>query len=203
MIRTLIVAAAAAFISVAALAAPADSGRGEIIFVQAPVPKSIPTQTSSTQITTTAPVSSDTTISVGTLAGQILTWLAAAFSVPIGGLLSAWLYRLFTLAGVQATTVMKDQLQAIIVNGLNAAAVNSAERLKGQGSVAIKSAIIADTVKYTQEHASETIKALGLDPQSGRAVEAIKARIETAINDPSSPTPSAVTPDSTMKRNVI
>src|ERR1700731_3322155 len=46
-------------------------------------------------VQTTGPVTADTTISVGTLAGQVLTWAAAAFSVPIGSLLTVWLVRLF------------------------------------------------------------------------------------------------------------
>lgn len=184
------VVCAVAVVSVSYAQAPA---------VPAPAVQSIPTAVPSTQITTTAPVSSDTTISVGTLAGQVLTWIAAAFSVPIGGLIVFWLQRLFVLTGVQVTGAMREQLQKVVVNGLNAAAANNAERLKGQGQIAIKSAIVADAVKYTQDHAGETIKALGLDPQSGAAVEAIKARIETAIVDPAAPTPAAITPATQMK----
>jgi hypothetical protein len=135
-----------------------------------------------------------TTVSLGSYAGEVLTWLAAAFSVPIGALLVGWLLKAMRLAGVQVNGAMKEQLQATIVNGLNAAAASNAERLRGQGPLAIKSAIVADTVKYAQTHAAETIKALGLDPQSGEAVAAIKARIETAIVDPATPTPAVITP---------
>ena len=163
----------------------------------------VPTQTPSTQITTTAPVTSDTTISIGTIAGQVLTWLAAAFALPIGTVLTVWLYRLMSLAGVQITEAMRTQLQGVIVNGMNASAANVTERLKGQGPVAIKSAIIADTIKYTQVHGAETIQALGLDPKSGAAVEAIKARIETAIVDPMIPTPAVITPTAVQKINGI
>lgn len=157
-------------------------------------PQPVPTQTPSTTIVTTAPVSSDTTISVGTLAGQVLTWLAAAFSVPVGSIAVVWLLRLMKLAGVQVTGAMKEQLQATIVNGLNAAAASTTERMRGQSQIAIKNAIVADAIRYTQDHAAETIKALGLDPQSGEAVQAIKARIETAIVDPTVPTPPVLAP---------
>lgn len=152
------------------------------------------TQIPGTQITTTAPVTSDTTISIGTLAGQVLTWIAAAFSVPIGGYAMSWMAKGAKLAGVELTAGLRAQLQSTIVNGLNAAAAATAERTRGQGTIAIKSAIVADAVKYTQAHAAETIKALGLDPHSGEAVEAIKARIETAIADPATPTPAAISP---------
>jgi esterase/lipase len=113
----------------------------------------------------------------------------AAFGVPIGGLLTAWLYRLFNLAGIQAADGLRTKLQEIIVNGLNAGAKNVAEQSEGKGQVEIKNAVVAQAVTYAQDHAADTLKQLGLDPQSGAAVEAIKARIETAINDPASPTP--------------
>jgi len=140
-------------------------------------------------VSTTGPVESKTTISVGTLAGEVLQWLAAAFSVPIGGLLTAWLYRLFKLAGVNVADGLRTKLQEIIINGLNAGAKNTADQMQGRGQVEIKNAVVAQAVVYAQAHAAETLKQLGLDPQSGAAVEAIKARIETAINDPSAPTP--------------
>jgi hypothetical protein len=165
----------------------------------APVVQTVPTQAPQTQITTTAPVSSETTISVGTLGGQVLTWLAAAFSVPVGALLVKYLLKLGQLSGVQVTDAMKAQLQATIVNGLNASAASNAERLKGRGQLEVKNAIVADAVKYAQAHGAETIKALGLDPQSGEAVQAIKARIETAIADPGTPTPIVITPASQAK----
>jgi hypothetical protein len=143
-------------------------------------------------VTTTGPVSSETTISVGSLAGEVLQWLAAAFGVPIGGLLTAWLYRLFKLAGVQVSDGLRSKLQEIIVNGLNAGAKVEAANMQGKDQIAIKNAVVQQAVVYAQAHGADTIKALGLDPQSGAAVEAIKARIETAIADPTVPTPAVL-----------
>jgi hypothetical protein len=150
-------------------------------------------------IATTGPVQSETTISVGTLAGQVLQWLAAAFGVPIGGLLAAWLYRLFKLAGVQVADGLRSKLQEIIVNGINAGAKNATEQMQGKDQITIKNAVVQQAIAYTQAHGAETIKALGLDPQSGTTVEAIKARIETAINDPMTPTPAILDPINTPK----
>lgn len=144
---------------------------------------------------TTVPVAVPVTVSAGTWAGDVLTWLAAAFAVPVGAVLTAALWKLFQLLGVQVTDQMKSQLQSVIVNGLNQGAANISGKLRGAGQVEIKNAIVADAVQYTQEYAAETIKALGLDPQSGAAVDAIKARIETALNDPATPTPAVITPD--------
>lgn len=157
-------------------------------------PGTIPVTPPVTQntVTTTGPVSSDTTISVGTLAGQVLTWLAAAFSIPIGGLLSAWLLRLFKLAGVQVTQQMSDQLDRTLVNGLNDAATRGAAAAAGKGAVQVKSDIVAGAIAYAQAHRAETIQALGLDPQSGAAVEALRARIATLVADPAQPTPAVL-----------
>lgn len=145
-------------------------------------------------ITTTAPVSSNTTISVGTLAGEVLTWAATAFGSVLATVFAAWGVRLFKLAGVQMTDAMRDRLQQIILNGLNAAAKDEAANLAGKDQVAVKNSVVAGAVAYTQAHGAETIKALGLDPKSGDAVEAIKARIETAIADPNTPTPAVLDP---------
>ena len=181
--------------SVTATQAPVSSFQER--FAQAPAPAPIPapiaappaSPATQNTITTTAPVSSSTTISVGTLAGQVLTWAATAFGSLLATVFAAWGVRLFKLAGVQMTDAMRDRLQEIILNGLNAAAKQETQTLAGKGQVEIKNAVVAKAVAYTQDHGADTIKALGLDPQSGEAVEAIKARIETAIADPTVPTP--------------
>lgn len=154
----------------------------------------IPALAQTNTITTTAPVTSETTISVGTLAGQVLTWIAAVFSVPLGTLAAAWLYRLFALAGVQTTEVMRQRLQEMIVNGLNVGARKAENELRGRGQIEIKNKAVAETVQYVQKHGADTLKYLGVDPASNKAVEAIKARIETAIADAATPTPAVLTP---------
>lgn len=153
-----------------------------------------PAPTTQNTVTTSGPVSSTTTIETGTIAGQVLTWVAAAFATAVGSVLTVWLIRLMKLAGVQGADLLRDKLQEVIINGLNAAAAAGAKELQGKDPITIKNAIVADAVAYTQDHAAETIKALGLDPNSGAAVEAIKARIETAITDPTVPTPPVLSP---------
>ncbi len=66
--------------------------------------------------------------------------------------------------------------------------------------ISVQNQVIQDAVAYTQTHAAETIKALGLDPESGQAVQAIRARIATAIVDPSTPTNPVITPAATASR---
>lgn len=157
-------------------------------------PSGRPATATQNTITTTAPVSSETTISVGTLAGQLLNWVMLAFSGPIGGMVVWILVRLLKQLGINATDALRARLQEIVVNGLNAGARAVEQDVAGRGRVEIKNAVLANAVAYTQAHGADTIKALGLDPESGAAVEAIKARIETAIADPASPTPALLDP---------
>ena len=145
-------------------------------------------------VTTTGPVNSNTTISVGTLAGEVLTWAAAAFGSVLATVFTAWGVRLFKLAGVQISDAARDRLQQIILNGLNSAAKEEAQNLAGKAPVEIHNDVVAKAVAYTQAHGADAIKTLGLDPKNGAAVEAIKARIETAIADPTVPTPAILDP---------
>jgi hypothetical protein len=140
-------------------------------------------------IATTGPVTSTTTISVGDLAGQVLTWAATAFGSILATVFAAWGIRLFKMAGVQISDAARDRLQAVLLNGLNNAALNVSRDLAGKGQVEVKDAVVAQAVAYTQAHAADTIKQLGLDPNNGATVEALKARIATMVADPSIPTP--------------
>lgn len=148
---------------------------------------SVPTQTTGTTITTTAPVSNDTTISVGTIAGQVLTWVLAAFAVPIGGFIVQLLYKLAAKAGVTLDDARRERLQEIVENGLHLAAASVSKDLNGKIPLAVKSQVLAQVVAYTQMHGADTLKALGLEPQGILAVDAIKARTEKALADPTVP----------------
>ncbi len=145
-------------------------------------------------VTTSGPVSSQTTISLGTLAGQVLTWAAAAFGSVAATVFTAWGVRLFKLAGVQMTDAARERLQAIILNGLNAGAEQVSHDVAGKGQVEIKDAIVASAVQYAQAHGADTIRQLGLDPKSGAAVEVLKARVATLVADPAVATPAVLDP---------
>jgi hypothetical protein len=154
----------------------------------AAVPLADPPATQNT-IATTGPVTSTTTISVGDLAGQVLTWAAAAFGSLAAAVFTAWGVRLFKLAGVEISDAARARLQEIVLNGLSNAAVNVTHDIAGKGQIEVKDAVVQQAVAYVQAHGADAIKQLGLDPNSGAAVEAIKARIATAVADPSVPTP--------------
>ncbi len=184
--------AAVLFLTVPALSqnpTPAPAPTEQPVVLGAPT--SAPAATQNT-ITTTAPVSSTTTISVGSIASDFLGWIVVAFSGPIGGLAVWIMVRVLKNLGITATDAMRARLQEIVVNALNVSAPVIQDRLKGQGQIEVKSAIVKDAIVYVQAHGADTIKALGLDPKSGEAVQAITARIETAIADPTVPTPKVL-----------
>lgn len=160
-------------------------------------PLSAQTQTTTvpgTSVTTSGPVTSTTKIETGTLAGQAAMWVAAVFGSTIGAAMTGWLIKMLKLAGINATDAIRARIQQYIINGLNHGARYLAEWAKGKGSIEVRNAIVAHAVEYVQKQAADELKALGADPQSPATVEAIKARIETAIADPMQSTPAVLKP---------
>jgi hypothetical protein len=152
-------------------------------------PAPLPVVPGGTTIQTTAPVTSDTKISVGTYAGEVLTWLAAAFSVPLGVLATGWLMRLFKSAGLVMTQQMQTELNKVLVNGLNDAATNGAKLANNKMILEVKDPIVASAIQYTIDRMPETLKGLGLDPADGDTVKVLRAKIATLAADPTVPTP--------------
>lgn len=164
----------------------------------APAPVAVPAPSAGTTITTTAPVNSDTTVSVGTIAGQVLTWILAAFAVPIGGFVVLVLSKFAAGVGFSLDDARRARLQEIVVTGLHAGAAVLTRNFDGKIPINLKSTLLANTVRYVQEHGADTLKALGLDPTSPEAVAAIQARAERALADPA--VPVAVSPAPTVPR---
>lgn len=137
-------------------------------------------------------------IDSGSYAGQAVMWVFTTFGVVVGGALTRLLLLMAKKAGVQGAEVFSAQLNALVVRALHAGAVYAAENLRGKGQIEVKNAIVAQAVKYTQEHGATLIKALGDDPNSQKAIEGIKARIATVVADPAEPTPKEL--DSSVTR---
>jgi len=156
--------------------------------VVAPPSPAAPAPVTQNTVATTGPVSSETTISVGTLAGQFLTWATLVFGSILSSFGTALIIKLLKNAGVQGTELLSDKLDRILLNGINLGASTLTKDMAGKGQVEIKNAVATQAIAYVQAHGADTIKALGLEPNSPEAVEAIKARIETAIADPAVPT---------------
>ena len=155
------------------------------------------TTSTTTNTDTPAPPSKVTTVvQGGTWAGAILDWIKVALVPILGTGAVAVFLKVLAYLGIQITSQQSSQLQNIAINGLNSAMDKAAASVRANPNLSIdlKNEVIADAVRYTQDHAKETIKAMGLDPQSGQAVEKIRAKILTVINDPTKPTPPAITP---------
>jgi len=127
-------------------------------------------------------------VDTGTYAGQALTWVVTTFGGTVGAALTALLLRYLKNAGIQGADLLRSRLQEIIVNGLNMAAADAAKRLEGRGKVEIKNEAVGQAVRYAQVHGADILKQLGQDPMAQTTVDAIKARIETVIVDPATPT---------------
>jgi hypothetical protein len=156
------------------------------------------TSTTTNTDTPTEPSKVTTIVQGGTWAAAVLDWFKVAMVPVVGTMLVAAFLKLMAYAGIQTTVHQSSQLQNIAINGLNNA-MDRAEvsvRTNPNLSFEVKNQIVADAIAYTQDHAKETITAMGMDPQSGKAVEAIRAKILTVINDPTKPTPPAITPKS-------
>ena len=145
-------------------------------------------------ITTSGPVTSETTISGGDIAGAVLKWVAALVTGVLGLYGRDLIIKLGKRVGVQLSEAFSDQINATLVNGLNHAAATEEANLAGKDPIVIKNKIIQGAIAYTQTHRADAIKSLGLDPQSGLAVQALEGRIATLIADPTVPTPAMLDP---------
>lgn len=197
------IALALAFVASAPLAAQEvnrDNKTDRLVVAQATTAPLAKTTT----VETTAPVTATTKVSGGSIAASIIEWLQVAFGTVIGGGIVAGIVKGMQLLGLKIDDSNRKALYAIVVNGLNDAAGKAATSLRDNKNldIEVKNQVVADAVDYVQRHAPDTIKALGLDPNSGEAVEVIKARIETALNDPRTPTPPAITPPEAMPATV-
>lgn len=136
-----------------------------------------------------------TIVNVGDIIGSVASALLLALAVPIAGLIVNAGFKFLQGMGVAVTDSRKAQLQELVVNGINYAASLSKEKLKGRMPVDVKSAIVKEAIDYVLLHGNDLLKLLGVDPQSAEARSGIEARVERALNDPTSPTPPEVTPD--------
>jgi hypothetical protein len=147
-----------------------------------------------TTVQTTGDVQSTTKISVGTLAGELLQSVLAIFAVPVGGFLSMILFRAVKAAGVNLSTMNEAKLQESINRAVVMFGNYAPKVLDGKMTVDVKNQVVANAVRYVQEHRADTLKALGVAPSDPKTAEALKARAEMAIADPAVPTPEVVPP---------
>jgi len=147
-----------------------------------------------TTVSTTGPVTSSTQIDVGSIASSAFAWAA---TVALGVVVPFIVKLLLAIAarfGQATTDALRARFTEFVTNGANLLVAAGAERLKGLTPIEVKGAILPDLVRYVQAHGAETVKKLGVDPESPKLVEAVEAQLETAIANPAVPTAPALAP---------
>jgi len=124
----------------------------------------------------------------GTAMASFVNWLWVAFGGTIVTALALIAQKVLRWLGVQTNQAMNDRLMEAIRNGMNDAAAKAQTDLTGKFPIAVKNQIIAQGIEYAKAHQAQTITALGLDPKTGEATEALRAKAETVIIDPLQPT---------------
>lgn len=132
--------------------------------------------------------------SAGTAAGQVLTWVVTVFGVPIGGLVTACLYRLLQRLGINLTDAQRARLRQIVLNAMHLGANLTEQEIAGKGEVEVKNLAVAKAVNYAQAHGADTLKALVGSSTGQLAVEGIKAQIAVLAADPAVSTPKVFDP---------
>lgn len=140
-------------------------------------------------------VNSSDNFNFGNVLASIWNWFWIAFGGIITAALSALLIKWMNKLGVETTAQQNTALDLMIKNALNDAAAKAGVAAQNANlSVEVKNQIVQNAIQYVQAHGPDAIKALGLDPQSGTAVAAIKAKMESVLLDPSKPTNPALQP---------
>ena len=189
----------AAVVLVAALAIPAQAEKispdaWRYLAQAAPIAQTAPNIAPGTTVSTTGPVTSSTQIDVGSIASSAFAWAATAALGVVVPFIVKLLLAVAARFGQATTDALRARFTEFVTNGANLLVAAGAERLRGLSPIEVKGAILADLVRYVQAHGAETVKKLGVDPQSPKLVEAVQAQLETAITNPAVPTATALSP---------
>lgn len=111
----------------------------------------------------------------------------ATAAVPLlAGFGTVALNKIAKRAGVELDQKRLERLNALLVNGMNLAAA------KVPAGANRRDLIIKGAIEYAAEHGAETLAALKADIEKPETQEALTARAETLIADPTQPTPAVV-----------
>lgn len=122
-------------------------------------------------------------IAVGSIAGDILQWIAVVFGPVISGaavmLATKWLKKW----GVDIKDADRARLDDLIQNGIANAAQAASVNLTAMPPVAVRNQLVASAVEYAKAHGADTLKSLGApDPNDPKVIEALRARAADQIN---------------------
>lgn len=123
------------------------------------------------------------TVAFGDYAGSLLNWLAVVLLPVFAPIALDWYVKLRARLGLQTTDAQRAKFQQTVENGVALGAHDAQVSLSGKLNFDVKNKIMADAVAYAKAHGADTLKALGVDPTSPEAEEAIRARAAKMFAD--------------------
>lgn len=134
------------------------------------------------------------TLLLGDYASAALEWLLPILAPVLAAFMVDALIKLRGYLGQSTSDAQRDKLQQMTENAVNLALHEGAHNLAGKMPVEVNSQVMARAVDYVQAHGADTLKALGVDPTSPSAVEAIKGRVATILANKQAAPAVSVTP---------
>lgn len=127
-------------------------------------------------------------VDVGTLAGDVLTWVAAIIGPPLAGVIGLWLQRWAKQIGIDVADKDRKRLEEFVQNGIDLGVQQARERAEHLSDIEVRNRALALAVQYAQRHGRETLKRLGApDPTSPEVEEALRARAARILNSVAPP----------------
>lgn len=146
---------------------------------------------STTNLPATPPLiiqpSSVKTYSFGEAAGEALQWLVLVVGPVLAAVGVKLALNFLKKMGIDVSETQRARLQEMVENGLSLAAQRAQQNLKGTMTVEVRNDVANAALSYVQDHGTETLRALGFDPNDPKAIEALQARIAKALDDKAPP----------------
>jgi hypothetical protein len=122
----------------------------------------------------------------------------ASIVIPIIGLYATKALQSFAKKrGIEIDQQRLQRIDQFLVNGLNLAASNAGSLRHLPNGISAKAYIAQGALNYLREHGAETLNEMSASLNDSKVQEAMRARIETLITDPTKPTPAILSPDKT------
>jgi hypothetical protein len=115
-------------------------------------------------------------VAFGDYAGAIIEWMVPILMPLIAAALVDLYVKLRARLGLTTSDAQRAKFQEIVENGVALGAHDAQANLSGKLTYEVKNQVMASAVAYAKEHGSDTLKAIGVDPTSPAAEEAIRAR---------------------------
>jgi hypothetical protein len=124
-----------------------------------------------------------TTVALGDYAGAITMWMLPILLPMLAAFATDLFVKLRTRLGLQTSDAQRTQFQQIVENGVALGAHEARASLSGKLTFDVKNQIMASAVDYAKNHGVDTLKAIGVDPESPEAEQAIRARAAKMLAD--------------------